>query len=497
MKKTVLARILLFIILLSVTLVSCDMDEGAIDFDRLENEIKDAVSTYDSYPHSERVPADTERNWNTDTTSPSGNGGTGTGTGGYPDNGSSNEYDFQGMNFVFLSRNVAGHAEALFSEGDGSTILSEAVYFRQTTVEQRYNIHLEFLIASDSELTNRIQTSSLAGEFEYDVAGIRGNNMVTLATNSMLEDWNKMDCIDLSSSWWYESARKDLAMPNGALYAMDGDITYNSLESAGVMFFNEDILSNYGINNIYEMVANGTWTMEAFLNMVKNTNSHQGYVTSKAQAPMLAARSTGRSVIRNGGQYVFNWNTEKTMSFMDDFLSALNLVTVETSGSNAVRDIFADGNVAFSDNNLGKINTMNDINFSLGMAPWPKADANDEYTASVSASTTLYSIPTSTEARTKIASIIIDGFAEEGQSILLKKYYYPQVLIRYSTTSNMYDCAVLVHKFLSYDIGVMGNFSNISQLPVSAYSSGSFSAEVASKQSQIDSYLLKLNTQFK
>ena len=325
---------------------------------------------------------------------------------------------------------------------------------------------------------------------------------MTFASEGGLENWNDLDCIDLSSSHWYESARENLAMPNGELYAMDGDISYNSLDSAGVMFFNEDLLANYGINNVYDKIANGTWTMEAFLSMVKDIDNPSGYVTLRSQAPLLAARSTGRSVVRNGGQYVFNWDNERTVSFMDDFLSVIkqtNIVTVNsTSDSTALLNNFLDGNAVFTDSSYGSIKEMKDINFSVGMAPWPKADVNDDgYTASVNAATTLYTIPYNSYERIKMTSIVLDGFAKEGQKTLMKDYYYNQVLMRYCTSANMYDCAVLIHNSLTYDIGVMGNFSNaIAQLPATSYSSGTFASNVAAKSSQINAYILEWNTTF-
>ena len=84
--------------------------------------------------------------------------------------------------------------------------------------------------------------------------------------NDALAAWNENDLIDLSSDLWNTST-VDFMTKGGKVY---GVATGNS-EPRGCLYFNKSILEAAGIdwNTIYDMQADGTWTWEAFEDMLK------------------------------------------------------------------------------------------------------------------------------------------------------------------------------------------------------------------------------------
>lgn len=84
--------------------------------------------------------------------------------------------------------------------------------------------------------------------------------------NDALAAWNENDLIDFSDDLWNDST-VDFMTKAGKVY---GVATGNS-EPRGCLYFNKNILEAAGIdwNTIYDMQAEGTWTWQAFEDMLK------------------------------------------------------------------------------------------------------------------------------------------------------------------------------------------------------------------------------------
>ncbi|MBQ7183521.1 MAG: hypothetical protein IJR97_05980 [Clostridia bacterium] len=84
--------------------------------------------------------------------------------------------------------------------------------------------------------------------------------------NGYLAAWNENDLINFEDDLWNDST-VDFMTVNGKVY---GVATGNS-EPRHCLYFNKSILEDAGIdwNTIYDMQADGTWTFEAFEEMLK------------------------------------------------------------------------------------------------------------------------------------------------------------------------------------------------------------------------------------
>lgn len=87
-----------------------------------------------------------------------------------------------------------------------------------------------------------------------------------LVSNGLAADWNRSTTVNMSSEHW-NKATTDLLTIGSSIYGT----AVGASEPRGVLYFNKRLLEESGIdyNDIYDMQAAGTWTWDAWEDMLK------------------------------------------------------------------------------------------------------------------------------------------------------------------------------------------------------------------------------------
>lgn len=123
--------------------------------------------------------------------------------------------------------------------------------------------------------------------------------------------------IDFSKPWWMKDSIDQLSY-NGKIYSAYGIATTVSLMSdSPVVFFNKGHAENLHVENLYDVVRDGRWTFDYFMNLIQSSYSDlngNGTVDEEDQHglhfPM--EQQTYRFVWSLGGKYVVNNVTNNT-----------------------------------------------------------------------------------------------------------------------------------------------------------------------------------------
>ncbi|MBQ8311394.1 MAG: hypothetical protein IJX80_10330 [Clostridia bacterium] len=115
---------------------------------------------------------------------------------------------------------------------------------------------------------------------KYELAILLGADAAVCATASLLQDIQSLEAIQLTHQAYDQNSVKQFTV-GGKLYYVSGDMNIAALDSAAVTIFNPDLFAkhdfttlcgNEAYDNLYEMVADGTWTISAMLEMAEAVN---------------------------------------------------------------------------------------------------------------------------------------------------------------------------------------------------------------------------------
>ena len=143
-----------------------------------------------------------------------------------------------------------------------------------------------------------LSTSIEAGETKYDM-GIYNTSPYGFANSGKY--YNLLPMLDQSLTCWDTAVIRDLALGN-KLYGITGNCSTSDDDYTWVMFFNKAILSENNIEYPYQLVKDGKWTIDKFLeysracakdldgdNTISNTEGKDifGFVTHGEHSPAV------------------------------------------------------------------------------------------------------------------------------------------------------------------------------------------------------------------
>lgn len=197
------------------------------------------------------------------------------------------EMDFEGETFYVLGRTNDTYSQFVNFEIDAESItgdlVNDAVYQRNSVLEEKYNIVIEQDLQNDPHtLLKRLIT---AGDDVYDLAFIGLKYAGSMSTEGNFYDLNSLDYLDFDKPWWSQEINNSISINNQLFYTtsdynlMDKNRTY-------ILIFNKDMLEAHNLDNLYDYVYDGSWTLDK-MNSLNSVVSYDldgdGVMTDKDQ----------------------------------------------------------------------------------------------------------------------------------------------------------------------------------------------------------------------
>ena len=186
------------------------------------------------------------------------------------------EFDYDGYEFRVLTfpNNGGEHTDLTFEEQNGE-VLNDAVYTVSREVEDRFNIR--FKETKDafiwSAAPDNLKKIVLAGEDAYDLDLQIDREAMRLAMEDKYFYYmDELPYVDLTKAYWYPDMNKAISI-NNKLYFAYSAYNIEIYDYLCFMVFNKDIARDYNIGNIYELIKEGKWTIDAMQSMCKLVTS--------------------------------------------------------------------------------------------------------------------------------------------------------------------------------------------------------------------------------
>lgn len=414
------------------------------------------------------------------------------------------ESDFGGYDFRFLVRNeehMIFVAKDIYAESENGDVINDAVFRRNTKIEELYNID----ISQNAVLNpgNFIQKIIKAGDDAYDSFIEATILSVQLAKQDMVYDLYEIPYLDFSQPWWDASMTEELSIGN-KIYCNMGEMIISDNDGTWGVLFNKNIMKDYNLENPYELVDNGSWTIdklyEASKAVAQDINNDGkmsvmddkfGYATEPYNTFVMILGAGEKIIVKDENDLpTLTMNTpryieayEKALALNTDKTSTINATEIKETADPFYKGIipaFNDGRVLFYMGSMALVPQFRNMEQDFGLLPTPKLDqAQEKYysTMSIWNNGAIY-IPV-TNSNTERTGIIIEALSAESMYTLTPAYYDLSLKTKFTRDDESAAMLDIIFKNRVIDMGATYNFGSLSDIVLNGKE---FSSEYAKRE---------------
>ena len=184
-----------------------------------------------------------------------------------------------------------------FDTEQSGDIMDDVVYERNQ-YQDRFNLNLEYIVEPGNWAikihTSRSSPPRCSQMTTYDIVTGQSNIIIPLAVQGMF-----YDALTQNTDYTALLERGLLRQHQHQrqVYVLGGDFAISMLSASNVIFFNKDLMDEYQIEYPYDLVRNGTWTVDKFFEMAKCTGDLNGDGFMEAKTCTASAATTTRSAV--------------------------------------------------------------------------------------------------------------------------------------------------------------------------------------------------------
>jgi len=369
------------------------------------------------------------------------------------------------------------------SDGENGDVVNDAVYRRNTKIEDTYNVEIvQTLDSSDSNgasaTTPVVRKLVLAGEDAYDLVFLPIITCGTIAREGMLYDLNSVDYIDMNKSWWNQTAREDLTV-NGKLFLTASDFSLRDKNRAYILLHNRDMVNEFKLTPIIDLVRNGKWTIDTFnqyaMTVANDLNGNGeiddqdrfGVGLDSAEGFVSIVTGCDVSVLTNeNGTPTLTINSERTINVIDKVLEVIarpEVAVMNTDWSGKVdydfnsfsTKLFKEGRLLFTTSFPHSLKGYSaECVDEYGIVPFPKFDeAQENYTSLVNSYAMLFGIP-STTPEPEFAGFMLEALSHASTDTVLEAYYEISCKTKYTYDADSAEMLDLIFDGLRFEPAV-------------------------------------------
>ena len=305
--------------------------------------------------------------------------------------------DYNGEEFHILAPTWGLYQLYFFADEQTGEPMNDAIYERKMRVEDYLGVNITYDNDSTAiyEIMGKVQTSVMAGDDAYQLVLTHCiHGVSSMVTSGLLYDWNDLVYCNLDKSYWNQNCNESLSI-NGHQYYAVSDFM---LPDPNCILFSKDMVESHSLENPYELVRNGGWTLDKFIEMsskvtvdldgnsVYDFNDQYGlgspndwYWNSFLYSSNIYLVSKDKD-----GSFELAINNNRTVDLiekLDRFVNGANdtYIYSHTLGEDERLKI-SSGRILFQIEAVQRLNLLRDSEVEFGILPYPKYDeAQDDY----------------------------------------------------------------------------------------------------------------------
>jgi len=380
---------------------------------------------------------------------------------------------------------VENYCDAYASEQNGDPI-NDALYLRNQRVEDELGVIINaYNLGTFVTNGDNLQKLIMSADNAVDIAFMSGNHISKFMGTDMVLDLKSIPNVDFSHSWWDQKSVKEYDL-FGTMAIVTGDINLNSNFAQVVYFFNKQLADDFKLENIYDIVRNGSWTYPKMMEMCR-TVAHDingdgiidvddcfGLMAEGASVVMAVISGGVRLTTKDSeGVPQITANTQRTVDlvqmiipFMMDKetnILATNYVSrFKSPFADLMVPTFIDNRALFFSNQLLIGMEFRRMDGDFGILPSPKYDAaQDNYYNILSNYWATYIMIPTTSSKTDMAGHVLDAMGYYSQQYVTPAYIDTTVM---NKTLRDEDSAEMMHIIFGsryFDLATVYNWGGI------------------------------------
>ena len=421
--------------------------------------------------------------------------------------------DYQGRAFTVYAYDPYGESNITWYDADFSAteengeILNDAVYQRMVFVEEKYNVDVISAQISGSGSFAKLKKSVTAGDGAYDIAFLNSRDGATAAQGGYLINLAAINNMQLDQPWWDQNSVKEMSYMN-QLYLITGDIGTMYKKSIGVLLFNKQMTSSYGLDSPYELVSSNTWTIDKFVDMsitVSEDLNGDGKMDQSDKFGLLyycdfmALGLIGADIkftTKNADDIPeLTFMSDKTVSAFEKYTKILFDPNLSLSWSKIgvpnedLMAMFSNNQGLFQFNEFHSITHMRTMDADFGILPVPLYDeAQSRYYHTINPHVAAMFCIAKDVKDIDFSVNIANALAAESKNVLTPAYN--EVYLKYKGARDNESEAILdlVFSTLRYDLGYLNNWGNIGGFTLSM--TNAYQSDLTSRYAKLESKVI-------
>ncbi|MCL2772268.1 MAG: extracellular solute-binding protein [Oscillospiraceae bacterium] len=399
--------------------------------------------------------------------------------------------DYGGYTFRILSKpsNTVNHhwdAKDIVATEETGDIINDAVYKRNTTICDEYNIKITR--TENDTPSSLLQKSVKAGSDDYDLMFSGIGDTVGPAQNGVLINLKNIPYIDLTKPWYDQNANSQLSIDN-KLYTTFCDFTIVDKDSTWVYLFNKKLIQDLGLENPYQLVKDGKWTIDKMTEMCKGASKDlngDGVMTWEDQFgwegecwdmnPGIISAGVQLTSKDSSDLPVYNGLDDKGMTAFTKLLTLLgdkNLCLRSDDVTSYTGDLwadvmdrsFTDGRILFLNGGMNRVTLFRSMDTDFGIIPSPKFDENQsDYCNTVTQfSATSLAVP-ATASDLERTGILTDALCAESHYTLIPAYYDVQLKTKLARDDDSGEMLDLIFSTRRFELSLIYGWGSLSDI---------------------------------
>ncbi len=167
---------------------------------------------------------------------------------------------------------IWGENKVIDKENGGDQLINDAVYERNTLLEEKCNLVFNHIAKPDSAMQSTVTNEVTAPTGDFQLITTSARNSASYATSGYLRDYIDMG-VDLEYSWW-DSGTADFAL-EGQVFFMNGAHNFSDDNVTYVLIFNKEMQQEFAntVPDPYQTVLNWEWTLDYFNQVIQGVSS--------------------------------------------------------------------------------------------------------------------------------------------------------------------------------------------------------------------------------
>ncbi len=297
-------------------------------------------------------------------------------------------YDLGGMEIIIATHWASNWHDNI---GNAETAAAEATEEYRLWLEETYNFTIyEATVTTWNDSPTDFTNIATTGTEANYVWAQRGDAWLSAFKAGLYYDLSTLDCLDFTAEKWN---------PITKLMLSKGESIYGMRAEAGEarkgIFFNKRLLQEAGVDpeSLYDMQADGTWTWEAFeelLSKLHRDTDNDGVIDKYAMMSFsshilpAAIMSNGTSFVQvdENGKY---YNAAETDAFLEamnwvmDIIGKYEMAAPEGAEWNYFESAFINGEVAIQCHEEYFSGSLANMEDDFGFVMFPKGPQADTY----------------------------------------------------------------------------------------------------------------------